>query len=425
MAFAKLFGEKLQTKSGEIPTEEVLKGKAGVLVYFSAHWCPPCKGFTPKLSEFYRKHSAAKNFEIVFVSSDKDQGAFDEYFAEMPFVALPYAQRELKAKLSADFKVQGIPTVVVLGPDGGLITANGRAKVMADFDACADFPWHPMSFEQALGERLQKKDGSFVDTKAAIAGKTIGIYFSAHWCGPCREFTPKLKAFYEEYKKKDPSFEIIFSSGDRSAKGAMDYFQADHGDYLMIPYENEKGRSALDELFEVEGIPQFTLVTSEGKVINNEGKAKVDAGVAAVLEKGWEPPLVGDLAEGPSACGADINSAKAIVGLLYGLAKDEQERIFKEMEIEAKKQKDAKSPPDVIFLVSNEAGGVADQIGALTAKNGGPRCEKACADGKPLVLLFDIPSGGAFHVMDAVDTLNAAALADFIAQPGDRKQLER
>jgi len=425
MAFAKVFGDKLLTKSGEAPTEEVLKGKAGVLVYFSAHWCPPCRGFTPKLGEFYKKHSAAKNFEIVFVSSDKDQSQFDDYFKEMPFVALPYAEREKKGALSSEFKVQGIPSLVVLGPDGTLITANGRDKVMSDFEACADFPWRPMSFEQALGEKLQKKDGSFVDTKAAIGGKTIGIYFSAHWCPPCRGFTPKLKAFYEEYKKKDPSFEIIFSSGDKTAKEAMDYFTADHGDYLMVPFENEKGRAALDELFEVEGIPQFTVATSDGKVINNEGRAKVEAGVEAVLEKGWEPPLVGDLAQGPNACGSDINSAKAIVTVLHGVDAAEQARIYTEMEIEAKKQKDAKSPPDVIFLVSKEAGGMADQIGALTAKNGGDRCKSPCKDGKPLVLLFDIPSGGAFHVMDAVDTVDAAALAAFIAQPGDRKQLER
>ncbi len=30
-------------------------------------------------------------FDIVFVSSDKDQDAFNEYFKEMPWKALPYS----------------------------------------------------------------------------------------------------------------------------------------------------------------------------------------------------------------------------------------------------------------------------------------------------------------------------------------------
>ena len=30
-----------------------------------------------------------------------------------------------------------------------------------------------------------------------IEGKFVGIYFSAAWCGPCREFTPLLQKFYE------------------------------------------------------------------------------------------------------------------------------------------------------------------------------------------------------------------------------------
>jgi thiol-disulfide isomerase/thioredoxin len=32
--------------------EEVMKAKV-VAFYFSAAWCPPCRGFTPILSKFY------------------------------------------------------------------------------------------------------------------------------------------------------------------------------------------------------------------------------------------------------------------------------------------------------------------------------------------------------------------------------------
>ena len=38
--------------------------------YFSAHWCPPCRAFTPKLVEFYNaQEGKKKNFEIIFVSN--------------------------------------------------------------------------------------------------------------------------------------------------------------------------------------------------------------------------------------------------------------------------------------------------------------------------------------------------------------------
>ena len=34
--------------------------------------------------------------EMVFISSDRDQAAFDEYYNEQPWHALPYADRDQK-----------------------------------------------------------------------------------------------------------------------------------------------------------------------------------------------------------------------------------------------------------------------------------------------------------------------------------------
>merc|ERR1711959_382449 len=122
-----------------------LQGKA-VGLYFSAHWCPPCRGFTPQLAEFY-KNGLKDKMEIFFVSSDRDQKSFDDYFADMPWQALAYEKREEKAKLSKLFDVSGIPCFVVLNSDLTVITTDGRSKVMSDPKG-DQFPaaWLPQPF---------------------------------------------------------------------------------------------------------------------------------------------------------------------------------------------------------------------------------------------------------------------------------------
>ena len=70
-----LIGDTLSSKAGSV-SADALSGKT-VGIYFSAHWCPPCRGFTPKLAEAYQKLKAnGKELEIVFVSSDRDQHSF-------------------------------------------------------------------------------------------------------------------------------------------------------------------------------------------------------------------------------------------------------------------------------------------------------------------------------------------------------------
>ena len=112
-------------------------------LHLQAHWCPPCRAFTPQLAKTYKKLKAeGKNFEIIFVSSDKDEAQFNEYFAEMPWVALPYSERNRKEQLSGVFQVEGIPTLVILDKNGNVIRKDGRSAVASDPEG-ADFPWKP------------------------------------------------------------------------------------------------------------------------------------------------------------------------------------------------------------------------------------------------------------------------------------------
>merc|ERR1711871_887822 len=100
-----LLGDTLVSCDGELSTADAMMGKTHVGIYFSAHWCPPCRGFTPKLAEWYTKDLKAKGLEVVFVSADRDQKAFDEYYGEQPWLSIPYDCDDEKDALNSKFKV--------------------------------------------------------------------------------------------------------------------------------------------------------------------------------------------------------------------------------------------------------------------------------------------------------------------------------
>ena len=108
MALSEIIGDKVikkGEKEGEIVQVETSSfGKDGYVVglYFSAHWCPPCRAFTPKLADWYNKLKGGEigeKFEIVFLSSDRDEKSFNEYFGEMPWHAVSYNNRDIKVSI--------------------------------------------------------------------------------------------------------------------------------------------------------------------------------------------------------------------------------------------------------------------------------------------------------------------------------------
>lgn len=144
-SFSDLVGPTLLTKgSVSVPTEAALKDAEVVALYFSAHWCPPCRQFTPVLTQVYREVTAAgKKLAVIFVSADRDEAGFTSYFATMPWMAIPFAQRQVQERLMQRYGVRGIPSLVLLHRNGGVLTKDGRTSVLKDPKAVSWWPAKP------------------------------------------------------------------------------------------------------------------------------------------------------------------------------------------------------------------------------------------------------------------------------------------
>ena len=107
-------------------------------VYFSAQWGPPCRAFTPELVAFYKKIKASHpEFELIFVSADRDEKAMTNYMIEtgMPWLAL----RQGNSIPRPDYE-NGIPNLVFVDANGKDLSTSytsggeyeGPHKVMED-----------------------------------------------------------------------------------------------------------------------------------------------------------------------------------------------------------------------------------------------------------------------------------------------------
>jgi len=112
--------------------------------------------------------------------------------------------------------------------------------------------------------------------------KLIALYHSAHWCAPCRKFTPQLVAFYNKVAASHPEFEIVFVSNDKSASEMEGYMRDDQMPWFAISYDKVRGNAALMKYFG-EAIPCLVVVDETGKVIFDTYAGKNYRGPEAVL----------------------------------------------------------------------------------------------------------------------------------------------
>jgi len=109
-----------------VPLDEALGGKEFVLLYASAHWCGPCRQFTPMLDNWYK--GAREYVEIVFLSADHDENGFQSYFRTHPWMAVDFDD-DARENLMATIRVSAVPRLVVLsGRTGKIIEDNAVGK---------------------------------------------------------------------------------------------------------------------------------------------------------------------------------------------------------------------------------------------------------------------------------------------------------
>lgn len=241
----------------------------------------------------------------------------------MPWLAVPF-NSNLHRKLSEKYHVDRIPSLIPLNPDG-VSVEDDSIDLVEDYGAEA-YPFTALRREQLkaidhakrrgakIEELLAHDEQSYVVSRdgrkvsqmliqsqyfsryaytyahiyiyiicmylflqvpiSQLVGKTIGLYFGAYWCPPCRAFTGQLTEAYNELigTTKRDSLEIILVSTDRDLKE----FEVNMSSmpWLAIPYE-DRIRQDLGRIFNVKGIPALIFIGPEGKTVSTNGKEMI------------------------------------------------------------------------------------------------------------------------------------------------------
>jgi len=120
--------------NGQPFDQKSLAGKV-VLVDFWATWCGPCVAEIPNVLAQYEKYRG-QGFEVVGVSLDEDREALEKFVTEQK-VPWPILYEKPQGEgwrhpLATYYGISGIPTVILIGRDGNVITLNARGEKLGE-----------------------------------------------------------------------------------------------------------------------------------------------------------------------------------------------------------------------------------------------------------------------------------------------------
>jgi nucleoredoxin len=144
------------------------------------------------------------------------------------------------------------------------------------------YPTSDKMLRKLHGKLVEWREGDLRDYDEAKLARVrwYAVYFSAHWCGPCRQFTPKLVEYYRQTKAQHPQFEVVFVSRDRSLMAMKGYMQ-EAG--MPWPAMQWKVSEPDIEAAAGDGIPCLVLFDETGRMVSHSYRNGKYVGPQAVL----------------------------------------------------------------------------------------------------------------------------------------------
>ncbi len=102
-----------------------------VLVDFWATWCGPCVQEIPVLKRIYEAYHE-KGFDIVAISLDRERETLEAFVKERELPWTILFEDEGRNPLADYYGVMGIPQMMLVGPDGKVISIRARGRALEE-----------------------------------------------------------------------------------------------------------------------------------------------------------------------------------------------------------------------------------------------------------------------------------------------------
>lgn len=285
----------------KVSSEDVLKNK--LIGIHLTRKGPKNEEFTKHLIQLYNKLKETRpgDLEIISISRDKTPEEAAEVLATVPWAKYEFKDKRAEGHFALIEELNTRPpALLIFKPDGSLVAQRGKDGVtyvernVAGWENTVIDAWLKGGEVERLPINISF-DGEFIDHKGKVeaaavkANKVIGVYFSAHWCGPCRHFTPELAEFYKKVKAARPNdFEVVYAALWQEKKTEFDeYYES--MPWVALPHADPRIEKWADEL-EVNGIPSFQIFHPDGKHVTDDGRV-----ISQMKEKGvedWENKVI-------------------------------------------------------------------------------------------------------------------------------------